>query len=242
MRTAYREQLDTFAHDLIVMSDLVDAVMDKTATALLTAQLQPAEEALSAADDLEDIRLRCEERAVALLALQNPLAKDLRQVVSSIYIVEDLHRMGELAMHIARAARRRHPESVIPAQFLGYFEEYARLSKEMLARTRDVLIDADADVALTLTEDDDAIDDINTHLLSLVTRNNWPGTAREAVEMALLSRFFERFSDHCVNVAARIVFLTTGLIPEEYQAKQARDLDRQAIDARFAQLERQFRR
>ena len=161
MRNSYREELNAFAHDLIVMCDGVSAIMHKASQALLTAELQPAEEAISLSDELDEVRLRSEERAVELLALESPVAKDLRQVVSSIYIVEDLQRMSELAKHIANAARRRHPESVIPETYLGYFKELARLVADMVTLTRDVLVDPDADVALRLTNEDDAVDDIN---------------------------------------------------------------------------------
>ena len=151
MRNAYREELNAFAHDLIVMCDGVSAIMHKASQALLTAELQPAEEAISLSDELDEVRLRSEERAMELLALENPVAKDLRQVVSSIYIVEDLQRMSELAKHIANAARRRHPVQVIPSAYLGYFKELARLVEDMVTLTRDVLVDPDADVALRLT-------------------------------------------------------------------------------------------
>ncbi|MDY3128032.1 MAG: phosphate signaling complex protein PhoU [Corynebacterium sp.] len=241
MRYAYREQLDNFAHDLIVMCDAVSAIMDKASTALLTAELQPAEEAISLSDELADIRMRCEERAVALLALENPLAKDLRQVVSSIYIVEELNRMGELAQHIAKAARRRHPEFVLPEAFRGYFKELARLVGDMAALTRDVLVDPDTDGALQLTTEDDAVDDINHHLLSILTEREWNDTARAAVDIALLSRFYERYADHCVNVAARVIFLITGLSPNEYLARQESESQRADVEARFAALERQFK-
>lgn len=241
MRTAYREELDNFAHDLIVMSDTVADVMAKASRALLTAALEPAEDAISMSDELEEVRERCEERAVELLALENPMAKELRQVVSSIYIVEDFHRMGELAQHIAKSARRRHPEYVVPKPYLGYFEEMARLVKDLASRTREILVDSNADVALELRADDDAIDDINHHLLSMLTQREWPETTRTAVEIALLSRFYERYADHCVNVAARVVFLTTGLSPDKYLRTREEARSREELEARFAALERQFR-
>lgn len=240
MRTAYREDLDAFAHDLIVMCDSVQTIMDKASHALLKTSLQAAEEALSMSDELEEIRVRCEERAVELLALEGPVARDLRQVVSSIYIVEDFNRMGALAMHVAKAARRRHPEHAVPDRMVGYFAEMARLVKEMAARTRDILVDPNADVALQLTEDDDAVDDLNEHLLIMLTQREWRYTTREAVDVALLARFYERYADHCVNVAARIVYLISGLNPDEYLAKRERDEVEADIARRFEELERQF--
>ena len=240
MRIAYREHLDNFAHDLIVMCDTVRSIMTNASAALLDAALEPAEDAISCAEPLEEIRTRCEDRAVQLLALEGPVARDLRQVVSSIYIVEDFDRMAALAMHIAKAARRRHPEHAIPVQLLGYFKEMARLVEEMGEKTRDILVDPNADVALVLNEDDDAIDDLNEYMLTMLTMREWEHTTREAVDVALLSRYYERYADHCVNVAARIVYLTSGLTPDEYTEKQERDRADADIAARFAELERQF--
>lgn len=240
MRIAYREHLDNFAHDLIVMCDTVRSIMTNASAALLDASLEPAEDAISYAEPLEEIRARCEDRAVQLLALEGPVARDLRQVVSSIYIVEDFDRMAALAMHIAKAARRRHPEHAIPVQLLGYFKEMARLVEEMGEKTRDILVDPNADVALVLNEDDDAVDDLNEYMLTMLTMREWEHTTREAVDVALLSRYYERYADHCVNVAARIVYLTSGLTPDEYTEKKERDRADADIAARFAELERQF--
>lgn len=242
MRTAYRDTLDNFAHDLIIMCDTVGDMMTLASKGLLNTDLQADEDTLTTNDELEEIRARCEERAVSLLALENPMAKDLRQVVSSIYIVEDIYRMGQLTKHIAKTARRRHPASAIPEQYQGYFTELSRLCMEMLARTRDILVQPDADVAILLANDDDAVDDIHAHLMGLLTLREWNGTTQEAVDMAMLCRYFERFADHTVNVAARIVFLITGLQPEQYIAKKDEDAREAEFQSHFADLERQFGR
>ncbi|WP_026196301.1 phosphate signaling complex protein PhoU [Corynebacterium lubricantis] len=242
MRTVYREHLDAFAHDLLVMCDSVRAIMDKASEALLRASLEKAEEALSIADPLEEIKVRCEERAVQLLALENPVASDLRQVVSSIYIVEDFDRMAALAMHIANTARRRHPEHAIPEEIRGYIEEMVRLVEDMGEKTHDLLVAPDADVALILNQDDDAVDDLNYFLLNMLTEREWKHSTKEAVDLTLVSRYYERYADHCVNVSARIVYLTTGLMPEEYIQKQETDRADAEMKQRFADLERQFTR
>lgn len=240
MRTAYRSELDDFAHDLITMCDTVREAMSKASNALLRASLQQAEEALSMMDPLEELRQRCEERAVQLLALEAPVASDLRQVISSIYIVEDFDRMGALSMHIAKSARRRHPERAIPDSLEGYFTELARLVDEMSAKTRDVLVNPDADFALGLAEDDDAVDKINDHLLKVVTQREGDFSTREAVDTALLLRFYERWADHCVNVSTRIVFLTTGLMPEQYEYHRDQDNTEADIIRRFDDIQRRF--
>ncbi|QGU08729.1 hypothetical protein COCCU_14195 (plasmid) [Corynebacterium occultum] len=141
-------------------------------------------------------------------------------MVSSIYILEHLDRMAALATHVAQSAHRRHPERVIPAAVTGYFEELTHLTLGMVKKTRDLLIVPDAEAALALARDDDAVDDLDRYLLVMLTQREWAHTTREAVDTALLARFYERFADQCVSVGTRIVYLTTGLPPEEYLAHQ----------------------
>lgn len=240
MRSTFHEDLDAFSHDLIIMFDMVRAIMTQASDALIRGSLDAAEDALSRMEDLSEIRIRCDQRAVDLLALQGPIARDLRQVVSSIYIVDDFDRMGALAMHIARSARRRHPDPVIPESIRAEFTEFIRLTGIMTEQTRNLLIAPDTDLALTLAAEDDAVDDLHNALMTRLTQQEWPHSTREAVDAALLSRFYERYADHCVNVASRLVYLNTGLHPEEYRAsREPEELD---IEAHYQALERKFHR
>ncbi|QGU01330.1 hypothetical protein CKALI_02160 [Corynebacterium kalinowskii] len=240
MRTAFRDSLNAFADDLIVLCDTVRITVQKSLTALLESDLQDAEEALSMTEELEEIQQRCEQRAVELLATEGPLARDLRQVVSSIYIVDDLARMGSLAQHIAKSARRRHPSCAVPEPLLPYFAEMARLNIEMVDKVRHLLTNPNADVAMVLVTDDDLIDDLHDHLMMMLTRREWPHGTVAAVDVALLARFLERFADHSVNVAARIVYLATGLTPTEYQERRHQEREEADWAKRFAELEARF--
>lgn len=215
MRTAYRDQLDDFALDLIVMCDLVNDVIAKASSALVRGSLQDAEDALSLADELEEIRRRCEQRAVELLLLETPVATELRQVISSIYIVNDFRRMGALGMHVANVARRRHPDIAVADSIHTQVEELAAAVLNMMTMTREVLVTPDEKVAFELAAADDAVDEINHDILQAVTSNDWEHSSREAVDAAMLARCYERFADHCVSVAARLVYLITGMPPEE---------------------------
>ncbi|MEK0373318.1 phosphate signaling complex protein PhoU [Corynebacterium mastitidis] len=219
MRTAYREHLDAFSHDLVVICDIVDTVMVKASEALLHTSLQAAEEALSLEEKVEDIARRCETRAVELLALEGPVARDLRQVVSSIYIVEDFRRMGALAMHIASTARRRHPQPVIPEDQRASFERFSQLVADMADQTRDLLREPDAQAAVALSKDDDAVDELHQRVMAGLTQGRWTGTVPQAVDATLIGRYYERYADHCVNVAARVIYLTTGMTRSEYLAQ-----------------------
>lgn len=216
MRTAFREHLEAYAADLRVMSETVRAIMTNATEALLETSLDHAEEALSLADSLKDIRERCERRSMELLALQHPVASDLRQVITSIHIVEDLNRMGALAKHVANTARLRHPRAVVPESLRDTVADVAKLVDEMSELIDDQLVSPDADLALEVNRVDDQVDALHRFILTTVTSNEWDESNREAVDLALIGRFYERYADHCVNVAARIVFLVTGQTPEDY--------------------------
>lgn len=240
MRIAYRDSLKAFANDLIVLCDTVRLAMQNSLDALLNGDLQAAEDTLSMAEDLDDIKQRCEQRAVELLATEGPLARDLRQVVSSIYIVDDLDRMGSLAQHIAKSARRRHPALAVPEPLLPYFAELARLDLEMIDKIHFLLNNPNADVAMVLVTDDDLVDDIHDHLMLMLTRREWPHGTVAAVDVTLLTRFMERFADHAVNVAQRIVYLTSGLTPTEYLERRNQEREESDWAKRFAELEQRF--
>lgn len=239
MRNAYREHLDAFSRDLQILSDTVRAVMRHASTAVLEASLDDAEAALTAADSLKEIRDRCERRSMQLLALENPVASELRQVFTSIYIVEDFNRMGALAKHIANTARLRHPEPVVDDSVRSIVVDFARLTDSMGDLIHDQLISPDADLALEMNGIDDKVDALHQHLLATLTSREWAGSNRVAVDLALIARFYERYADHCVNVAARIVFLVTGLTPEDYIEEKDAD-GRETMDERFRELEHYF--
>ena len=127
LRTVYREHLEAFNKDVLEMCDAVRKIMDHASAALLEQSLEDAEVALTETDALKEISQRCEERSMSLLALHSPVAYDLRQVISAIYIVESFDRMGSLAKNVALLARQRHPSPVYPEPLHGYVQELARL-------------------------------------------------------------------------------------------------------------------
>ena len=240
LRAAYRENLEAFNQDLIAMCDTVCTIMDHASSALLEQSLDDAETALSEIDSLKEISERCEERSMSLLALQSPVAGDLRQVLSALYVVENFERMGSLARNIALLARLRHPAPVYPAPLQGYIEELTRLVREMGATTRALLDNPDPDVAVELHNIDEGVDDMRAFLQTLVSDRKWEHSTREAVDLAMLARYYERYADRCVNVAGRMVFLVTGLKPEEYLRQ--RDEPDYDPDEKFATIEQKFRR
>lgn len=240
MRTIYREQMDKFAHNLIVMCDHVHNMHREANRALFDADLAAAESVLSAIDRLDELGRICENDAFDMLAREAPVARDLRQIVSGIYIVADISRMGALSVHIANTARRRFPNKVLSEPIEGFFREMASVSEKMTHDTRQVLIDYDPDQALKLNDVDDSIDDIHQHLFTLTTAPDWPYSPAETVDVTLLSRYYERYADHAVEVATRIVYLATGLKKDAYLEKLDQDREQESIEKRLSDIERHF--
>ena len=213
MRDAYQEQLDRLADGLAGMCDQVAEAMEKATHSLLEADLQLAEEVISSDIRIDDLRAAAEERAFALLALQAPVATDLRTVVSAIHGAGDIERMGDLALHVAQAARRRHPQPVLPPEVAPYFAEMGRVGVALAIKAGEVIRTRDLVRAAELEADDDAMDDLHKHMFTVLMDRDWSHGVGPAVDITLLARFYERYADHAVTVARRVVYVVTGRMP-----------------------------
>jgi phosphate transport system protein len=213
MRDAYQEQLDGLADGLAGMCTDVAVAMEKATRALLETDLQLAEQVITEDLQIDSIRDTAEERAFALLALQAPVATDLRIVVAAIHGAGDIERMGDLALHVAQAARRRHPQPVLPAEIAPYFAEMGRVGVALATKAGEVIRSRDIEAAAALEADDDAMDDLHKHMFNVLMDRNWSHGVEAAVDVTLLARFYERYADHAVAVARRIVYVVTGSMP-----------------------------
>jgi phosphate transport system protein len=213
MRDAYTEQLDELAGALAGMCNDVATAMEKATRALLEADLKLAEEVIDEDLRIDEIRHAAEEQAFALLVLQAPVATDLRIVVSAIHGAADIERMGDLALHVAQAARRRHPQAVLPDEIAPYFAEMGRIGVALARKAVDVINSRDLARAAELESDDDAMDDLHKHMFTVLMDRNWNHGVEAAVDVTLLARFYERYADHAVAVARRIVYVVTGQMP-----------------------------
>jgi phosphate transport system protein len=215
MRTAYHEQLEALTAQLGEMCGMAGVAMERATQALLQADLVLAEGVISDHDQITAMSVRAEEAAFVLLALQAPVAGDLRAIVSSIQMVADVDRMGALALHVAKIARRRHPQHALPEEVNGYFAEMGRVAVELGNAAQEVVVSQDPDMAARLREEDDAMDDLHRHLFSVLMDREWKHGVAAAVDVTLLGRFYERFADHAVEIGRRVIFLATGKLPDD---------------------------
>src|SRR5262245_26794780 len=173
MRTAYHEQLDDLTAQLGEMCGLAGVAMERATQALLQADLVLAEQVITDHEQIAAMSARAEESAFVLLALQAPVAGDLRAIVSSIQIVADVDRMGALALHVAKIARRRHPQHALPEEVNGYFAEMGRVAVELGNAAQQVVLTRDPGKAARIDEQDDAMDDLHRHPFSLLMDHDW---------------------------------------------------------------------
>ncbi|GAB3218272.1 phosphate signaling complex protein PhoU [Mycolicibacterium hippocampi] len=213
MRSAYHEQLDALSSQLGEMCGMAGVAMERATQSLLQADLALAEQVITDHELIAESSARAEESAFILLALQAPVAGDLRSVVSSIQIVADVDRMGALALHVAKIARRRHPQHALPEEVNGYFAEMGRVAVELGHGAQEVLITRDPEKAARIREEDDAMDDLHRHLFTVLMDREWKHGVAAAVDITLLGRYYERFADHAVEVARRVIFQVTGELP-----------------------------
>jgi phosphate transport system protein len=215
MRTAFHEQLGSLAELLSNMCGLAGLAMDRATQALLHADLAMAEQVFTDHDQLAHMQSRAEEAAFALLALQAPVAGDLRLVFGSFQNVADAERMGALALHVAKIARRRHPHHALPEEVKGYFAEMGRIAVDLGNSAKEVVLSRDPKQAAQISREDDAMDQLHRQLFSVLMDTEWKHGVAAAVDVTLLGRFYERFADHAVAIGRRVVFEATGEAAEE---------------------------
>ncbi|HEY0359889.1 MAG TPA: phosphate signaling complex protein PhoU [Mycobacteriales bacterium] len=213
MRDTFHDELDQIGAALVEMTNLVGSAMSRATTALLDADLKLAESVISADQTIDDLYRQTEERAFDLLARQQPVAGDLRVIVTGLRMVGDLERMGDLAEHIAKIARRRYPGSAVPPELRAVLLEMGQIAQRIVAKAGSVIAGQDAELAAELEHDDDAMDALHRRLFKILLDDDWSYGMEAAIDITLLGRFYERFADHAVSVARRVVYLVTGEMP-----------------------------
>ena len=213
MRKAFHEELDRVAETLVEMTHLASSAMNRATTALLDADIHLADSVIAADAEIDARRAELDLVSFDLLARQQPVATDLRVIVTSMRMSSDIERMGDLALHVAQAARRRHPQSVLPDEVVPYFTEMGKIATALARKAGDVIRSRDVETATTLEADDDAMDDLHRHLFSVLMGPSWSHGVGPAVDITLLGRFYERYADHAVTVSRRVVYVVTGRMP-----------------------------
>lgn len=204
MRTAYRDHLDAMIDELGAMTRLVASAMARANTALLDADLELAEKVIAADQQIDEMRSALDDEAIEVLALESPVAGELRLVVSVLRMSATLERMGDLAVHIAKVARLRYPESAVPGELRGTILEMGQIAELVVQKAGSAMAARDAAMAQEVDTDDDRMDALHRHLFTLLLDDKWTHGVESAIDITLISRYYERFADHAVSVARRV--------------------------------------
>ena len=213
MRETFHGELDQIGRTLVDMTAAVGVAMRNATAALLAADLTVAEQVISADADVDRLRDDLEARAFDLLARQQPVAVDLRTLITSLKAVADLERMGDLALHVAKVARMRYPSCAIPDEVRGTIKEMGDVAQSIVGKTRQVLKGQDLELAEQLERDDDAMDTLHRRLFAQLLSDDWARGIEPAIDITLIGRYYERYADHAVSVARQTVYLVTGELP-----------------------------
>ncbi len=218
MRDAYYEQLDTIVDDLVTLTGTVRKAVASSTAALLNADGPLAESVIDGDKAVEETVEQIEERALLLLATQQPVASDLRQLVATLRMLTDLQRMGALSVHVAKVARLRMPDVAVPQSLQPTIMAMASTADQMIDSTARIVANRDVDAASKLEDTDDEMDRLRKDLFRSLLGGTWEHGIEPAIDLALLGRYYERIGDHAVSMARRVVFLVTGELTPSHES------------------------
>jgi len=210
VREVFQQELREVQDRLVEIASLVAVSIENATKAFNESDVSLAETVIADDDQIDAAAAELDELAINILARQQPVARDLRIVVSALRISASLERMGDMAEHIAQLARYRFPDKVVPKSLRGTFAELGALDVAVAKKLVDLLRNEDVRVAEEIRNDDDRIDALHLSVFDKVLGETWKGAAVDTVDATLASRYHERFADHAVSIAKKVQYLATG--------------------------------
>jgi phosphate transport system protein len=209
-QTPYDGEMDTIDDELVQMTRLVGSAMNRATQALLDGDLPLAEAVIDADARIDMLTSDIEERCLDIIATLHPDADGLRRVVGALRIASSLERMGDLAEHVAKQARLRYPRLSIPQELRGTFAEMGGLAEAIVSKTGAVIATQDVGLTADIARHDEQVDRLHRELFTIVLSPSWSHGVEAAIDVTLLSRYYERYADHAVSVTRRVVTIVTG--------------------------------
>jgi phosphate transport system protein len=210
IRSVFQDELDSVSQTLFDLSVMVSDSMAKATRSVMTKDLKLAEEVITFDEKIDTVQHDLDARIIDIIARQQPVASDLRALITALRMSADLERMGDLAHHVAKLVRLRHPASAVPAELLALVEVIGETAEKIATKTGVVISTRDVALAAQVEKDDDEMDELHRKLISTLVEPSWPHGVETAIDLTLLGRYYERYADHAVSVARRVIFLVTG--------------------------------
>jgi phosphate transport system protein len=217
-RKSFHDDLDDLRTDVIRLAALVTESIGAGTQALLDADLAAAERLIVRDDVIDDLNHAIEDRCYLLLATQQPVASDLRVIVTTLRVIHELERSGDLMVNVAKSTRRLYPHSLDP-KIRGILDQMGEQAANQTRLALDAFADADGSAAAALSDMDDVMDDLTKSLFRAILGSHTTSeldeaTLQQAVQVALIGRHYERIADHAVTIAQRVRFMVTGIHPQ----------------------------
>lgn len=210
MRNAYHDQLEAIDDVLVSMCRQVGASMRVATKALLEADLKLAEDLIASDASIDQMHGDIEQRAFEIVARQQPVASELRSLLAALRISASLERMGDLAAHVAKATRLRYPQSAIPSELHSVIRDMSEVASRIADQTAEVLSKHDVGAAKNLATIDDEMDQLHRELFNIMHSPAWTYGVETAIDVTLISRYYERYADHAVSIGKRVIHIVTG--------------------------------
>ena len=209
-RSVFQEELDKVSQSLVDLTVMVSTSMTKATSAILSCDLKLAEEVIGNDVKIDDYQHENDSHIIDIIARQQPVASDLRALVAALRMGSDLERMGDLAHHVAKVARMRHPNAAVPPELVSIIKAMGVAAVAITEKTGVVIATRNTQMALEVERDDDVMDDLHRKLIAVLIEPTWKHGIETAIDLTLLGRYYERYADHAVSISRRVYFLVTG--------------------------------
>jgi phosphate transport system protein len=210
IRSVFQDELDNVSQSLVDLTAMVASSMTKATTAILSCDLKLAEEVIATDVKIDDYQHETDFRIIDIIARQQPVASDLRALVTALRMGSDLERMGDLSHHVAKVARLRHPNAAVPPELVAIIQAMGVAAVAITEKTGVVIATRNTQMALEIERDDDVMDDLHRKLIAVLIEPTWKHGIETAIDLTLLGRYYERYADHAVSISRRVYFLVTG--------------------------------
>ncbi len=215
MRVEYHSEMEQLRADLVRLGAMVSETIGRGTAALLDRDLHAAQELIDGDDAIDDFCLDLEDRCCRILALQSPIAGELRFVLTTLRLIGELERSADLMVNVCKASRRIYDVNFDP-QVRGLIQQMGVEAAFLMRSAIDAYVDSDTSLAAALDDIDDRLDNLQTDYVEAIFESHHDGNLnlQGAVQMAMIGRYYERVGDHAVNIGERVIYMVTGWLPE----------------------------
>jgi len=229
-RKTFHQELEQMSADIVRLAAMVTELIPRGTEVLLTNDLREAQEIIEDDDVLDALAVQIEDHCYHVLALQQPMAGDLRAIVTAIRLVSEIERSGDLMVNVCKGARRIYGANFDP-KVRGLIEQMGEEATKLFRLAIDAYVEHNASLATALDDMDDQLDGLHKDYIQAIFESHHAGSIdlQAAVQLALIGRYYERIGDHAVNIGTRVEYMVTGWLPEHSGA--ARLQARAAMEA-----------